>query len=212
MLAIVTLFVALAGCRVPGTAQPAAPQTVANVAMQPGDAAGLQRCWESGNLATVLSQEKAENPMAYDLNATEWAQWRRQGALDAYYVVYGKTATDCASLTQAGTGAPEGGLIAELVVSFHNESIAARNFNLGSTLFGFGPRDMTFIRLSGGSVTTGSTTGLGTESAVGRVSVLGATYYFAFWQKKVFDSYMVAYDVAPLDADIATNIVNERIH
>ena len=211
-LLVLTLFVAIAACRVPATANPSKPETVESVALQAADVAGLQRCGESGSLATVLSRERASNPMAYSLNATEWEQSRQQGALDAYYVVFGKTAADCASLTQAGTGAPQGGLMAELVVGFKTDSIAARSYNSGTTLFGFGPRDMTFIRLSGGSVTTGSTTGLGVDSAVGRASVLGATYYFAFWQKKVFDSYLVAYDVQPFEADIATSTANDKIH
>ena len=208
---VLTLFWALAACQAPGLSQQSRPETVATVALQPGDVAGLHRCGESGPLDSVLQAERTGNPMAYDLNATEWAQWRRQGALDAYYVVYGRTTTDCASLTEAGTGAPEGGLMAGLVVRFQNESIASRNFKLGSTLFGFGPRDLAFVRLSGGSVTVGSPTGLGVDSAIGRASVPGATYYFAFWQKKIFSSYLVAYDVASADADTATTSVNQRI-
>jgi|GEM_PF-1020751 len=206
-----TLILTLAGCRAPGAAGQPRVETVENVALQPGDVSGLHPCGGSGDLNAVLQEERYTNPMAYDLNATEWAQWRRQGALDAYFAVYGRTAADCASLTQAGTGAPQGGLMAGLVVRFQNESIAARNYKSNSTLFGFGPRDLTFIKLSGGSVTTGSPTGLGADSAIGRADVLGASYYFAFWQKKVFDSYLVAYDVAYSDADTATISVNQRI-
>jgi hypothetical protein len=211
-LLVLTLFVAIGACRTPGAANASKPDTVQSVALQSADVAGLQRCGESGSLATVLAQEKADNPMAYSVNATEWEQWRRVGAQDAYFAVFGRTAADCASLTQAGTGAPKGGLMAELVVGFKTDSVATRSYNSGSTLFGFGPRDMTFIRLSGGIVTTGSTTGLGADSAVGRASVLGTTYYFAFWQKKVFDSYLVAYDVQPFEADIATSTANDKIH
>ena len=208
---VLTLILTLAGCQAPGASNQAKPETVATVALQPGDVANLQRCGESGSMDAVLQQERATNPMAYDLNATEWAQWRRQGALEAYYVVYGRTATDCASLTERGTGAPQGGLMAGLVVRFQNESTASRDFWAGSTLFGFGPRDMTFIRLSGGNVTLGLPTGLGTDSAVGSASVLGASYYFAFWHKKAFASYLVAYDVAAVEAETAAISVNQRI-
>jgi hypothetical protein len=46
---------------------------------------------------------------------------------------------------------------------------------------------------------------------IGSGSVAGATYYFAFWQNKVFDTFLGAYDVASADALGAANKLNERI-
>ena len=162
-------------------------------------------------MEAVLRSEKSNNPMAYDLNFTEWQQWKSLGASDAYFTIDGRTANDCDALSVAGTGAPTGGLVATLIVKFKTEAVAARTYGVNSTLLGFGPKDIAFIKLVGGSVTSGSDTGLGPRSVIGNGSVAGATYYFAFWQNKVFDSFLGAYDVASSDAQGAANNVNERI-
>ena len=210
LVGLVAILMAV-GCQPPALTARDKPVTVQSIAPQPGDVSGLQRCTESGDVDEVLRDEKSKNPMAYDLNATEWEQWKTRGAFDAYFAVYGRTASDCAALSVSGTGAPTGGLIAALIVKFKSEAIAARNYGADSTLFGFGPRDIAFIKLVGGSVTTGSDTGLGPRSVIGSGSVAGSTYYFAFWQNKTFDSYLGAYDVASADARGAANSVNQRI-
>jgi hypothetical protein len=212
LLALVIVLTAV-GCQ-PGAngSKGKLPVTVESIALQPGDVSGLQRCSGSGDLKTVLQDEKSNNPAAYDLNATEWEQWRIQGASDAYFAVYGRTSTDCAALSASGIGAPTGGLMVGLIVKFKSEAVAARTFGANSTLFGFGPKDIEFIELVGGSVLTGADTGLGPLSVIGSGSATGNTYYFAFWQNKVFDSFLVAYDLASEDARGAANNVNQRIH
>ncbi len=199
------------GCQASAPTAREKPATVQSIAPQPGDVSGLQRCSGSGSVEAVLRDEKSNNPMAYDLNATEWAQWKSRGAFDAYFAVYGRTASDCDALSVSGTGAPSGGLIAALIVKFKSEAIAARSYEANSTLFGFGPRDIAFIKLVGGSVTTGLDTGLGPRSVIGSGSVAGSTYYFAFWQNKVFDSFLGAYDLGSAEARGAANSVNRRI-
>jgi hypothetical protein len=200
------------GCQPSALIAKEKPVTVQSIAPQPGDVSGLQRCSGSGDVDAVLQDEKSNNPMAYDLNATEWEQWKTLGASDAYFAVYGRTAIDCQALSISGTGAPTGGLMAALIVKFKSEAIAARTYGTNTTLLGFGPRDITFIRLAGGSVTIGPDTGLGPRSVIGSGSVAGSTYYFAFWQNKVFDSFLGAYDVASADVRGAANNVNHRIH
>src|ERR1700737_358801 len=172
------IVLAAGGCQPSALIARDKPVTVQSIAPQPGDVSGLQRCTESGGVDQVLLNEKSNNPMAYDLNATEWEQWKSRGAFDAYFAVYGRTASDCDALSVAGTGAPTGGLIAAVIVKFTSEAIAARNYGADSTLFGFGPRDIAFIKLVGGSITTGLDTGLGPRSVIGSGSVAGSTYYF----------------------------------
>jgi hypothetical protein len=210
LLALAIMLTAV-GCQPSALAAKERPVTVQSIAPQPSDVSGLRRCSESGDVDVVLRDEKSNNPTAYDLNATEWEQWKSQGALDAYFAVYGRTASDCEALSVSGTGAPSGGLMAALIVKFKSEAVAARTYGANSTLFGFGPRDIAFIKLVGGSVTTGSDTGLGPRSVIGSGSVAGSTYYFAFWQNKSFDSFLGAYDVASADARGAANGVNQRI-
>lgn len=207
---LLSLIVALAlvGCQ--QAAQPK-PVTAQSIALQPGDVSGLQRCDGSGSVQTVLTKEKTNNQVGYNQNATEWEQWKTQGATEAYFAAYGKTSADCSSLSTVGAGAPSGGLMAGLVVKFKDPAIAARTYNAGSSLLGFGPKDITFIRLVGGGVMTGADTGLGPESVIGRGSVANTTYYFAFWQNKMVDSFFIAYDLPAAEAEGAAQSVNQRM-
>jgi hypothetical protein len=83
--------------------------TVESIALRPGDVSGLQRCSGSGDVESVLQDEKVHNPMAYSRNATEWEQWKSQGASEAYFAVYGRTATDCDALSVSAQELPRAG-------------------------------------------------------------------------------------------------------
>jgi hypothetical protein len=210
VLALVLVLTA-AGCQVPGLVATAKPATPESIALQPGDLAGFQRCSESGDVDAVLRDQQSTNPGEYDVNATEWAQWRMQGASDAYFVAYGRTAGDCNALSAAGTGAPSGGMMLGLVVKFKSPATAIRTYTASSTLLGFGPQDTTFIKLVGGTLMTGADTGLGPESVIGSGTATTASYFVAFWQNKAFDSFLIAYDVDAADARTAADRVNDRI-
>jgi hypothetical protein len=199
---------AFAGCT-PATTPKSV--TAQSIALQPGDVSGLKGCNGGGDMQTVLSEEKSTDKFGYDLNTTEWEQWKTQGATEAYFAVYGRTAADCEAFTATGTGAPRDGLMAGLVVKFKDAAFAARNYRAASTLLGFGPRDITFIKLVGGIITTGADTGLGPQSVIGSGSAVGSTYYFAFWQNKAFDSFFIAYDLPAFEAQSAAESVNQRI-
>lgn len=201
-------LLALAGC---SPAAHAKSVTAQSIALQPGDVSGLKSCDGGGDMQTVLSNEKSIDKYGYDVNATEWEQWRTQGATEAYFAVYGRTVADCSAFSATGTGAPRGGLMAGLVVKFKDTAVAARNYRAASTLLGFGPRDITFIKLVGGSITTGTDTGLGPQSVIGTASAVGSTYYFAFWQNKAFDSFFIAYDLPAFEAQGAAENVNQRM-
>jgi hypothetical protein len=198
----------LVGCQ--QGAQPKAV-TAQSIALQPGDVSGLQRCADSGDVQTVLSAEKSNHQPGYYQNATEWEQWKMQGATAAYFAAYGRTAADCDALTTTGAGAPSGGLMAGLVVKFKDPATASRTYRAGSTLLGFGPKDITFIKLVGGGVMTGADTGLGPQSVIGTGSAVGTTYYFAFWQNKAVDSFLIAYDLPDANAQVAARSVNQRM-
>jgi hypothetical protein len=203
------LVLTLVGCQPPAS-QPK-PVTAQSISLQPGDVSGLQRCADSGDVQTLLRQEKANHQPGYYVNATEWEQWKTQGATEAYFAAYGRTSADCDALSVAGTGAPTGGLMAGLVVKFKDHSTAPKTFRADATLLGFGPKDITFIKLVGGSVMTGSDTGLGPQSVIGSGAVAGTTYYFAFWQNKAINSYLIAYDLPAANAEGAARSVNQRM-
>src|SRR5258708_1043699 len=152
---------ALAGCAPAAHAKPVSAQSIA---LQPGGVAGLKGWGAGGGMDTVVTKEKSIDTFLYDQNATEWEQWKTQGATEAYFAVYGRTAADCAVFSASGNGAPHGGLMAGLVVKFKDTSASARNYRLASTLLAFRPRDTKFIKLVGGVITTGTDTGLGPQS------------------------------------------------
>jgi hypothetical protein len=210
-LACLAVAMLLVACQAPfqrSTVRSATPQSVS---LQPGDVPGMHRCDVTGNVVSVLKEEKNRNSPAYDVNATEWEQWKQQGAVDAYFAVYGQSAADCAAASDSSTGAPQGRLMVGLVVQFQDTKGAARNFARESTLMGLGPRDIRFIELAGGTTTFGSDTGLGTDSVIGSAVVAGADYFVAIWQSKRFQAEFIGYNTAFAEGDNAVLDVNRRI-
>lgn len=203
--------VLLTACQSPFAHPAALPVAPQSIVLQPGDLPGMHRCATSGDVTAVLQDEKTKHSPAYDINATEWQQWKRQGAMDAYLAVYGRSAADCAAASDSSTGAPPGGLMVGLVVQFRDTRGAATNFQRESTLMGLGPRDIRFIELAGGTTTFGQATGLGVASVVGSAKVAGANYFVAMWQKSRYQSEFIGYDMAFADADSAVLEMNRRI-
>jgi hypothetical protein len=210
LLACLAIALAVAGCQGPLAAQSKAA-TPQSVILQPGDVPGMQRCSTTGDVNTVLQEEKSEGSLVYAMNATEWEQWKRQGATDAYFAVYGATPADCATVSAAGTGAPRGALMVGLVVEFQTATLAAHNYQRDSTLMGLGPQDIRFIELANGTTTFGTATGLGPQSVIGSGLVAGTNYFIAMWQNKRFESDFIGYAVANSDADKAVLSMNRRI-
>lgn len=207
-LAVATL---LAACQAPLGHSGAKPVTPQSITLQARDVPGMQRCDTSGDVTAVLNQEKAQRSLGYDMHATEWEQWKRQGAVDAYFTVYGHSAADCAAASGASSGAPTGGLMVGLVVQFQDSNGAARNFQRDSTLMGLGPKDIRFIELAGGTTTFGSATGLGVDSVVGSAVVAGSDYFVAMWQNNRFESDFMGYDMGFTEPANAVMAVNKRI-
>jgi hypothetical protein len=210
-LACLAVAMVLCACQSPLGHAGANPATPQSITLQPRDVPGMQRCDTSGDVTTVLKQEKAQRSLGYDMHATEWEQWKQQGAVDAYFAVYGRSAADCAAASGATSGAPTGGLMVGLVVQFQDSNGAARNFQRDSTLMGLGPKDIRFIELAGGTTTFGSATGLGKDSVIGSAVVAGSDYFVAMWQNSRFESDFMGYDMGFIEPDNAVMAVNKRI-
>ena len=208
---LVAVAVLLAACQAPFGHSTPKPQTPQSINMQSADLPGMDRCSVSGDVPAVLSDEKQQQSPAYDMNATEWEQWKQQGAVSAYFAVYGQSAADCAAASDSSTGAPQGRLMVGLVVQFRDVGGASRNFARESTLMGLGPRDIRFIELAGGTTTFGSATGLGNDSVVGSAVVAGADYFVAVWQNSRYQTEFVGYNTAFADGDNAVLVMNRRI-
>jgi hypothetical protein len=205
------LLLMVAGCQGPEGATQKKPLTAQSVTLQAKDVPDMQRCDASGDLDAVLKRQQSSDPRSYEKNSYEWGLWKREGATEGYLAVYGASASDCAALSSPSSGAPKGGLVLGLVIKFKNDAIATRIYETGAEFLGFGPNDLSFIKSTGGNVTTGSETGLGAKSAIGSATVPGATYYFAFWLNKSFQSDFLAYNVASGDAARAVKDMNGRI-
>ena len=210
LVACLAIALAVAGCQGPQLAQSSAA-TPQSVVLQPGDVPGMQRCATTGDVNAVLKAEKTEGSLDYAMNATEWEQWQRQGATDAYFAVYGRTPADCATVSAGGTGAPLGALMVGLVVEFRTATLAAHNYQRDSTLMGLGPQDIRFIELANGTTTFGAATGLGPQSVIGSGRVAGTNYFIAMWQNKRFESDFIGYAVADSDGAKAVLSMNRRI-
>ncbi len=210
-LLYVALLLVVAACQGPHSVAQQKPLTAESVTLQAKDVPGMLRCDASGDLDSVLRQEKSSGSASYQNNAYEWLLWKRAGATEGYLAVYGTSPADCSAVSGRSSGAPTGGLVVGLVVKFKNAASADRIYRTDADFLGFGPKDLIFIKSAGGTVTTGSRTGLGGESAVGSGLVAGATYYFALWQNKTFESDVLAYNVASADADKAVKNMNRRI-
>src|SRR5215472_3386106 len=83
----IAIAVALVSCQAPLTSSAPKPGTPRSVILQPGDLPGMHGCDISGQVTAVLTDEKSRNSPLYERNATEWQQWKRQGAIDAYFAV-----------------------------------------------------------------------------------------------------------------------------
>jgi hypothetical protein len=210
-LAGCALVLMVAGCQGPEGATQKKPLTAQSVTLQAKDVPDMQRCDASGDLDAVLQRQQSSDPRSYEKNSYEWGLWKREGATEGYLAVYGASAVDCAALSSPSSGAPKGGLVLGLVIKFKNDAIATRIYETGAEFLGFGPNDLSFIKSTGGNVTTGSETGLGAKSAIGSATVPGATYFFAFWLNKSFQSDFLAYNVASGDAARAVRDMNGRI-
>lgn len=210
-LGCLAVLVLLVACQAPFQRASTKSATPQSISLQPGDVPGMVRCAITGNVVSVLNDEKSRRSPAYDMNATEWEQWKQQGAVDAYFAVYGQGPADCAAASDSSTGAPRGRLMVGLVVQFKDTGGAARNFARESTLMGLGPRDIRFIELAGGTTTFGSDTGLGNDSVIGSAVVAGAHYFVAMWQSKRFQSEFIGYNTAFADGDNAVLDMNRRI-
>jgi hypothetical protein len=210
-LAWISVAMVMAGCQAPWARPTSTAATPQSITLQASDIPGMQRCAASGDVTAVLNSERAQRSPGYDMNATEWAQWKRQGAVDAYLAVYGKSAADCAAASDSSIGAPTGGLMVGLVVQFKDTNRAATNFQRESTLLGLGPKNIRFIELSGGTTTFGQSTGLGIDSVVGSAVVAGADYYVAMWQSRRFELDFIGYDMAFADANNAVTAMNRRL-
>src|SRR5207245_9548990 len=145
--AIMWLAVAmvLVACETPYSRAAPKPATPQSVILQPGDLPGMHRCDTSGEVTAVLNDEKIRKSPAYDMNATEWEQWKRQGAIAASFAVYGRTAADCAAASGSSTGAPQGGLVVGLVVQFRDNNGAALNYRRDLSPLGLGLSSILFL-------------------------------------------------------------------
>ncbi len=193
LIATVGGLLVLAACGGSSTAQgPAA----SSVAVQPADLPkGMVKCDLTGDINSFISREATPDPGTSKSAATSWKDAQKNGASAAYTAVYSDNGGHCAAIKSSSTdiSAASYPLIINFVVKYKDEASAAKAYS-SETIFDF---SLEKLRTGGQRVTEGTKTGLTANSIVLNTSVLGQTFYIAFWQNR---DYLVILYVINMDA------------
>jgi hypothetical protein len=192
-------LMALGACDVVGTPNQVDP---AQIALQPGDVSGLQRCPSSGSIDGWLSHVKGAGRAAYDELAPGWSALRREGADQAAVAVYvAETATCDARL---GTGA--GASASSLVVHFRDEGSAVAAYRSGMLGFATPSEDQQVQGMS-----RGAATGIGRNAWTLQEVVNGRQLTVGLWERHATTVLFIGVDIDPLHARQALVAVDGRI-
>lgn len=185
--------------------------TPSNVSVQSSDVPkGMSKCSQSGDVNTYLNEVKTSDPKSYSTTKAEWDLAKKDGATGAQFTFYAVTKADCSGLSKASGGAPTDKLIGSVVIQFKDSTSASKGFSSESIL-GFKSSDLKALGGSGFTLTEGTKTGLGANSAVVSGS-FGAPIWIAVWVNKAFYVILIGFNVdTPAMGRIATAI-NGRIH
>jgi hypothetical protein len=209
-LLVVTSAVLLAACG--GSSGPSlgvtGPASAQSVASNSSDFTGLQKCPESGSYESYLKAEQTANPTQYPSDKATWDGMKAAGANDSYVVVYVENTSDCG---QFGSGTPSGKVAYVFAIRFKDDASASASYKTSSKGFYLSDPELTQLKAAGASVDTGTTTGLGANSLVLSLGILGVSIYVAFWQNKEFEVAEVAFN-EPALAPAAAKKINDRIH
>lgn len=176
--------------------------TAASVAVQSGDLPkSMVKCDLTGDIGSFISKEATPDPGTSKSAATSWQDAQKNGATSAYTAVYADNAAHCAAIKSSSTdiSATSFPLVIDFVVKFKDEASAAKAYS-SETIFDFSREK---LRTGGQPVTEGTKTGLTSNSIVLNTSVLGQTFYIAFWQNK---PYLVILYVINIDAASAKKV------
>ena len=206
-IATMSAVLVLAACGGSTTAQ---GPTTASVAVQSGDLPkGMTRCDLTGDIGSFISREATPDPGTSKSASASWQDAQKNGATSAYTAVYADNTNHCAAIKSSSTdiSATSYPLIINFVVKYKDDTSAAKAYS-GETVFDFSSAK---LRTGGQPVIEGTKTGLTQNSIVLNTSVLGQTFYIAFWQDR---SFLVILYVINMDATSGKKIaagVNGRI-
>jgi len=206
-LFIAIALTAVAAC---GTsAPPAQGPTASSVAVQSGDLpAGMQKCNQSGDIATFLDTSKTKDPTTYASTKKSWDDAQKNGATAAYIAFYTDSSAHCSALetNTSDVSSASYKLAINFVVQFKDEASAAKGYT-SESIFGFSAASMQ----SGAPSVQGAATGLSPNSIVLSISIANTSYYVAVWQKKAFMVIMAIVNIDPASAKKVALAENARI-
>ena len=179
------------------------PQTPEDVAIQPSDVRGLDRCPGSGAIATYLQQLRQKSPDAYTTIQDGWKQLQDSGAQDAAVVTYAESSSACGG----ALGANQGISATSFVIKYRDSGAASSAWQRG--ILGF-PTPAEGQQVPG--LVRGSGTGLGSNSWEYQQTNGPAALYLAFWQKGAFDVFLLTTDLDPPVSRKLASTVSGRIH
>jgi hypothetical protein len=189
----------LGACNLAGAPPPVDP---AQVVLQPGDIAGLQRCAGSGPIDGWLTHLSGPGRAAHDELSTTWSDLRHQGADEAAIAVYTAQPATCAARMGTGPGASA----SSLVVRFRDENAAVAVYRSGLLGFATPGEDQQVQGMS-----RGAATGIGRNAWTMQEVVSGRQLTVGLWARNATVVLFVTADVDPLHAKQALNAVDGRI-
>jgi hypothetical protein len=190
-----------------GGASPSPQTTAQTVASNSGDFPSLTRCPESGSWDDYLKAEQSKDANQYTSDKSDWDNLKAAGANDSYIAVYADDSSHCGNFGNV----PSGKVVDIYAIRFKDENAASANFKTNQKDFHLSDSDLQNIQSAGGKVTQGGATGLGDNSVVVELSIAGASFYIAFWQKKNFEVAMIVYNVPVTDGETVAKKVSDRI-
>jgi hypothetical protein len=208
-ITVIACALVLAACGGPGSggASPSPQTSAQTVASNSGDFPSLAKCPESGSWDDYLKAEQSKDPNQYASDKTDWDNLKTAGANDSYIAVYADDSSHCGSFGNQ----PSGKVVDIYAIRFKDLSTASASFKSNQKDFHLSDTDLQNIQSAGGKVLQGSASGLGDNSVAVELTIAGASFYIAFWQKKNFEVAMIVYNVPVTDGETAAMKVNDRI-
>ena len=149
-------------------------------------------------------------PQMLPTGMTSWPALKAAGATDGWLSLYADDVAECPLIL--GFAPPKGRLVYAAAIKFKDSSSATKDFTSDSQNFPVAPDFSDRFLAAGGTLTKGTNTGLGDNSALATISLRGVPTYVVFWQKKNFEAVVYASNVSTAEGMSAASNMNGRIH
>ena len=167
----------------------------------------MQKCPQSDKWAALMLDGQ---PEMLPTGMASWSALEGAGATEAWLSLYADNPAECPLLL--GNAAPKGRLVYTAAIKFKDSASAANDFASDSQNFPVAPDFAARFTAAGGTLSKGTSTGLGARSVVATISLRGVPTYVVFWQNKSFEAVVYASNVSASEGSSEAAQMNGRIH